>query len=156
MENVYMNQTIDKLPIEVLKNCAENQIEDDCIKVKIFNKEMEGKNNTIDWKHFANNTYDGLIPLCGFASDNLILKNCKVFKKMLNNQMCFTFNESSFDHRVGLTQGVNLLVNFDYPGIKSHIDEPVTITLHEPNQKPDIMNILGKNFRVAPGKDYYR
>ena len=68
--------------------------------------------------------------------------------------MCFTFNESSFDHRVGLTQGVNLLVNYDYPGIKSHIDEPVTITLHEPNQKPDIMNIMGKNFRVASGKDY--
>ena len=94
--------------------------------------------------------YNDLIPLCSYASDELILKDCNLFKKMSNGR-CFTFNESSFDQRVGHTQGVNFMVNYDYPAIKDEMNDPVTIILHEPNQKPDIKNIMGKTFRVAPG-----
>ena len=64
----------------------------------------------------------------------------------------FTFNESSFDQRVGLTQGVNFMVNYDYPTSKPDMNDPVTIILHEPNQKPDIKYIMGRNFPAAPAR----
>ena len=138
-----------KLPTEALKNCAENQDENNCLWVERFKKEI-GTNNTKYLETLTRNIYDDLIPLCSFNSDNLILKSCKVFKKMDNGQ-CFTFNESTFAHRVGHTQGVNFLVNYDYPIISTEITNPVTIILHEPNQQPDIKNIMGKNFHVPPG-----
>ena len=68
----------------------------------------------------------------------------------MSNGRCFTFNES-FDQRVGVTQGVNFLVNFDYPATKAEMDNPATIFLHQPNQQPIIKNIMGKNFYAAPG-----
>ena len=138
-----------KLAIEALKNCAENQNENSCLLVERFQKEI-GTNNTRYLETLTRDTYDDLIPLCSFASDNVILKSCKVFKKM-NNGQCFTFNESTFDHRVGRTQGLNFLVNYDYPMIRAEMNNPVTIILHEPNQQPDIKDIMGKNFRVHPG-----
>ena len=139
----------DQLPIEALKSCAENQNENSCLLVGKFDKEIR-KDNTKMWGSFLENIYNDLIPLCSYASDKLILKNCKVFKKM-SNARCFTFNESSFDQRVGNTQGVNFLINYDYPVSTADNNEPVTVILHEPNQQPDIDNIMGKNFYVAPG-----
>ena len=138
-----------KLAILALQYCSENQYQGSCLMVERFQKEI-GTNNTSYWETLAKDIYDDLIPLCSFASDNLVLKRCKLFKKMSNGQ-CFTFNESTFDHRVGRTQGVNFLVNYDYPMIRAEMNNPVTIILHEPNQEPDIKNIMGKNFHVAPG-----
>ena len=68
----------------------------------------------------------------------------------MNNGKCFTFNESSFDHTLGQTQGLNFVVNYDYPETYNDLWEPITIMLHEPSQKPDIENIMGMNFRAAP------
>ena len=64
----------------------------------------------------------------------------------------FTFNETSLTPRLGLTQGLNFLVNFDYPGTITDLKEPITISLHEPNQLPDIRNLKGKNFFARPGQ----
>ena len=69
----------------------------------------------------------------------------------MENGKCFTFNESSFDHTLGQTQGLNFVFNYDFPGTSSDLSKPITIMLHKPNQKPDIKNIMGMNFRAAPG-----
>ena len=139
---------VDNSPIEALKSCAENQNANSCLSVERFSKEI-GKNNTKIWEMFTENNYNDLIPLCSYASDKLILKECNLFKKMSNRQ-CFTSNESSFDHRVGLTQGVNFVINYDYPEREGE-NNPATIILHDPNQQPDIKNMMAKNFRVEPG-----
>ena len=71
------------------------------------------------------------------------------YDKTLKNGHCFTFNESSFEHRLGRTQGLNILINYDHPGFD--INEPVSIILHESIEQPDINNVMGKNFFAAPG-----
>ena len=139
---------VDNSPIEELKNCAEIQNENSCLLVERFGKEI-GKNNAI-WETCTENIFNDLIPLCSYGSDKLILNDCNLFKKMSNGR-CFTFNEASFDQRVGVTQGVNFMINYDYPVSEGEINNPVTIILHEPNQQPDIKNIMGKNFHVSPG-----
>ena len=140
---------VDNSPIEALKSCDENQNANSCFLVERFKKEI-GKNNTTIWDAFTKNVYNDLIPLCSYGSDKVVLKDCNLFKKMSNGQ-CFTFNESSFDHRVGLTQGVNFVINYDYPGTADEINNPATIILHDPNQQPDIKNIMAKNYPVEPG-----
>ena len=136
---------VDNSPIEALKICAENQNANSCLLVERFNKEI-GKNNTKMWETFTRNTFNNLIPLCSYASDKLILNDCNLFKKMSNGQ-CFTFNESSF----GLTQGVSFVINYDYPATADEINNPATIILNDPNQQPDIKNIMAKNYPVERG-----
>ena len=140
---------VDNSPIEALKSCDENQDANSCFLVERFNEEI-GKNNTKIWDAFTENNYNNLIPLCSYGSDKVVLKDCNLFKKMSNGQ-CFTFNESSFDHRVGLTQGVNFVINYDYPATADKINNPATIILHDPNQQPDIKNIMAKNYPVERG-----
>ena len=94
--------------------------------------------------------YDDLIPLCSHAAKNHTLQICNNFKKMEEGR-CFTFNESSFDHSLGQTKGLNFVINYDYPGTGNDLVQPITIMLHESSQKPDIENIMGMNFRAAPG-----
>ena len=138
------------VPITALRNCINSQNKESCLLVKRFSKEMENDNKNI-WESFYKNVYDGLIPLCSYASENNILYKCNNFKK-LNNGKCFTFNESSFDHILGQTHGLNFVANYNYPGTDADLRDPITIILHEPSQKPDIENIMGLNFRAAPGR----
>ena len=82
------------------------------------------------------------------------LRKCTEFKKSMtriSERPCFTFNESTFTPELGHTQGLNFLVNFDYPGTNFDLNQPSTIILHEPGMDPDITNIKGKNFEVFPG-----
>ena len=98
--------------------------------------------------------YNDFIPLCSFAENHSMLKNCTVFKKTttkIQQHPCFTFNDSSFTPQLGLTRGLNFLVNYDYPGTNNELSKPITIILHEPGLDPDVRNINGKNFKVNPG-----
>ena len=138
------------VPITALKNCINSQNKESCLLVKGFSKEMEFDDKKI-WETIYKTIYDGLIPLCSYASENNILQKCNNFKK-LNNGKCFTFNESSFDHILGQTHGLNFVANYNYPGTNADLSDPITIMLHESSQKPDIENIMGDNFRAAPGR----
>ena len=52
---------------------------------------------------------------------------------------------------LGTTQGLNFLVNYDYPGTPFEKSQPAAIILHEQGTSPDIKNIKGENFFVNPG-----
>ena len=138
-----------KTPLQALKDCTYNQDESSCQLMEEFSAEM-GTENIQLWRMFQENLYDGFIPLCSYATKNLTLKKCTSFKKM-NFHQCFTFNESSFIPRLGRTQGLNFLVNYDYPGTRTEMNEPIMISLHEPSQPPDINDVKGKNFYASPG-----
>ena len=139
----------ENIPIAALRNCTSNQSKESCHLVQEFSKEIGNKDKK-DLETIYQNIFDGLIPFCSYASDHHILHICNSFKKM-NNGKCFTFNESSFDHTLGQTQGLNFVVNYDYPGTSTDLGRPITIMLHESSQKPDVKNIIGMNFRAVPG-----
>ena len=140
---------IDTKPIIALRSCINNQSNESCHLVDRFSKDI-GIDNKKIWKTFYEKIHDGLIPLCSYASEDYVLHTCKNFKKMINGN-CFTFNESSFDHTLGLNQGLNFVVNYNNPGTITDLSKPIRIMLHEPSQIPDIKNIMGMNFRAAPG-----
>ena len=137
--------------MEAIDNCAQDKDEKNCLLMEKFNEEL-GTNNNHYWQMFQEKVYNGFIPFCSYATKNLNLKKCNVFKRMKEHPQCYTFNETSLKPRLGRTQGLNFLVNFDYPGTVTELKEPITITLHEPNQPPDIKNIKGKNFYARPGR----
>ena len=99
-----------------------------------------------------------MIPLCSHATKDLELENCKTFKPSpikLQSEHCFTFNETSLKPKVGLTQGLNFILSFAYPGAFIEKNQPASIILHEPGTVPDVQNIKGKNFHVKPGSVYH-
>ena len=69
----------------------------------------------------------------------------------INQRPCFTFNEPTSVPRLGPTQGVNFLINFDYLATDTELKQPISITVHEPEAHPDIENFERKNFLVFPG-----
>ena len=136
--------------IEALKSCSLAKDEVSCLLVEKYNQEL-GKENINLWKDNKEGLSNDFIPLCSYGATNLELNHCTTFKR--NDQShCFTFNESSFDHMLGQTEGLNFLVNYDFPGTITDMIKPFAIILHEPTKDPDIMNIKGKNFFVRPGK----
>ena len=136
--------------IEALKSCSLAKDEVSCLLVEKFNQELENENINL-WKDNQEGRSNDFIPLCSYGATNLELNHCTKFKK--NDQShCFTFNESSFAHMLGQTEGLNFLVHYDFPGTIVDMSKPFTIILHEPNQDPDIKNIKGKNFFIRPGK----
>ena len=136
--------------MEALKSCSMFKDEASCHLVERFNQEM-GKENINMWKDIHGGLPNDFIPLCSYGATNNELFHCTAFKK-IDQDRCFTFNESSFTHMPGKTEGMNFLVNYDFPGTHMDMSKPFTIILHEPNQDPDIKNIKGKNFFVRPGK----
>ena len=108
------------------------------------------------WENFQDDLYEDFIPLCSFASHNLNLNACNAFQKLqakFKNGQCLTFNETSFVPKLGEFQGLNILVNYRYPGTLLELKEPITIVVHETGEIPDIMNVKGKNFYVNPGRN---
>ena len=136
--------------IEALKSCSLTKDEMSCLLVDKFNQELGNENINL-WRDIHEGLLNDFIPLCSYGAKNLELHHCTAFKK-IDQDHCFTFNESSFAHMLGRTEGLNFLVNYDFPGTNMNMKEPFTIILHEPNQDPDISNIKGKNFFVRPGK----
>ena len=136
--------------IEALKSCSLDKDEESCLLVKKFTQEL-GKENNKFWKKIQEALSNGFIPLCSYGSTNLEVNHCTAFKRIYQGN-CLTFNESSFAHMLGRTEGLNFLVNYDFPGTDVDMSKLFTIILHEPNQDPDIKNIKGKNFFVRPGK----
>ena len=135
--------------IEALKSCSLAKDKESCVLVKRFNLEL-GNLHIKFWKKIQEDRSNDFIPLCSYGATSIELNKCTAFKRM--DQNCFTFNESSFMHMLGKTEGLNFLVNYDFPGTVTDMTKPFTIILHEPNQDPDIKNIKGKNFFVRPGK----
>ena len=155
-ENLYSNffqealeDILDKKLMEAIEKCTQKD-ENSCLLLEKYDKELGAKNHG-NWQMFQENLFDDFIPLCSYATKNFTLKKCNSFHKM-KHQQCFTFNETSLTPRLGLTQGLNFLVNFDYPGTITDLKEPIKISLHEPNQLPDIRNLKGKNFFARPGQ----
>jgi hypothetical protein len=136
--------------IEALKSCSLAKDKVSCLLVERFNLELGNENINL-WKEVKKGLSDDFIPLCSYGATNIALNLCKAFKR-IDQDHCFTFNESSFDHMLGQTEGLNFLVNYDFPGTVMDMNKPFTIILHEPNQSPDIKNIKGKNVFVRPGK----
>ena len=143
--DVYSSNSID-----ALKSCLLAKDESNCLLVEQFNQEL-GNQNLKLWKGIQQSLTNDFIPLCSYGATNIELNHCKAFKR-IDQGHCFTFNESSFAHILGKTQGINFLVNYDFPGTELDMSTPFAITLHEPNQDPDIKNIKGKNFFVRPGR----
>ena len=125
----------DKTPIEALMNCMQYQSKENCLLMEKFTKEL-GTDNIDYWKLLQEKLYEGLIPLCSYATKDAVIKKCTAFKRTVSGQ-CFSFNESIIP-RLGLTQGLNFLVNYDYPGTSTELNQPIYISLHQPNKQPDI------------------
>jgi hypothetical protein len=136
--------------IEALKSCSLAKDKKSCLLVERFNQEL-GYENINLWKKIQEGLSSDFIPLCSYGATNIELNHCKEFKKR-DQDHCFTFNESSFAHMLGQTEGLNFLINYDFTGTIMEMRKPFTIILHEPSQEPDIKNIKGKNFFVRPGK----
>ena len=138
------------IPFMALKSCSLRRDEESCFSVERFNLELEnGKINL--WKEIQEGLSNDFIPLCSYGTTNLELNHCTEFKR-IDQSHCFTFNESSFTHLLGKTEGLNFLVNYDYPGTQLEMTKPFTIILHEPGQIPDLNNVKSKNFYVRPGR----
>ena len=136
--------------IDALKSCLLAKDEASCLLVEGFNQELGNMNINL-WKEIQEGLSTDFIPLCSYGSTNLKINHCTAFKR-IDQGNCYTFNESSFAHMLGQTEGLNFLVHYDFPGTLVDMSKPFTIILHEPNQDPDIKNIKGKNFFVRPGK----
>ena len=136
--------------IEALKSCSLAKDEMSCLLVEKIDQEL-GNENIKLWKDIKEGLSNDFIPLCSYGAANIEISHCTAFKR-IGQDNCFTFNESSFPHKLGQTEGVNFLVNYDFPGTFMEMSKPFTIILHEPDQDPDIKNIKGKNFFVKPGK----
>ena len=136
--------------IEALNLCSLAKDEMSCLLVEKIDREL-GNENIKLWKDIKEGLSNDFIPLCSYGATNTELFHCSAFKK-IEQDHCFTFNDSSFTHMLGKTEGLNFLVNYDFPGTHMDMSKPFTIILHEPNQDPDIKNIKGKNFFVRPGK----
>ena len=143
---------LDKTPIEAMKNCTIDKTKESCQLVEKFSKTIW--NHEELWSHLYQNIFDDFIPLCNYATDDMKLFTCTTFKKTmthLQQSPCYTFNESSFTPKLGLTQGLSFLVNYDYPGTFAEMEKPITVILHQNKMDPDIKNIKGKNFYIDPG-----
>ena len=141
---------LDSIPLKVMRNCNLYQSENDCLLFKAYSKEVE-KHQEI-FEKISQSGHD-LVPLCSYATKKKTLMKCNTFdymKTRLDNEDCYTFNES-IEPTLGPTQGLNFLVNYDYPGTFKELNKPVTISLHEPGKHPDTQNIKGKNYYIYPG-----
>ena len=138
------------LPFMALKSCSLVKDKESCLLVERFNQELKNGNINL-WKEIQDGLSNEFIPLCSYGATNSELSHCTAFKR-IDQTHCFTFNESSFTHMLGKTEGLNFLVNYDYAGTQLEMTKPFTIILHEPNQPPDLNNIKGKNFYVRPGR----
>ena len=142
---------LDNMPTNVLKDCSANKTEESCLLVEKIGKEI-WKNAT--WIDLYEDLFDEFIPFCSYATKSKTISECTVFKKFVHKiqqKQCFTFSNSSMIPELGSTQGLNFLVNYDYPGTPSEMSQPATIILHEQGTTPDIRNIKGENFFVNPG-----
>ena len=95
LKDIEVLDAMDTVPITSLGNCTNNQDKKSCSLAQKFSKEIGNDDKNL-WETIYKNVYDGIVPLCSYASENNILQKCNNFKK-LNNGKCFTFNESSFD-----------------------------------------------------------
>ena len=50
-----------------------------------------------------------------------------------------------------ICEGLNFLVDFNYPATSSEFIQPILIILHDSMETPDVENIQGRNFFVYPG-----
>ena len=151
-KDTFENQ-IDHIIIEALEDCAKNTNKENCALAEELSK-IFGSKQQRTWENFQGNLYEDFIPLCSFASQTLNLKACNAFQKSqakFKHNQCLTFNETSFVPKLGEFQGLNILVNYRYPGTLLELKKPITITVHEVGEIPDIMNVKGKNFYVNPG-----
>ena len=113
-------------------------------------------NNRYIWGDIYERLFDDFLPLCTFGTSNLELKKCTAFKKSkmwISQRQCFTFNETSFTPKLGLNQGLNFVINYNYPATKLEFNQPSEIIVHDPTEEPDFENIQGRNFYVQPGLD---
>ena len=137
-----------------MEDCARNGNTEICAKVEELSKPFESTQRQV-WENFQNNLYEDFIPLCSFASETLNFKECTSFQKSpvkFKHGQCFTFNETSFVPMLGEFRGLNILVNYGYPGTLLELNQPITIMVHEAGKIPDVMNVKGKNFFVNPGQ----
>ena len=144
----------DSSPLESLKTCSKNKTKESCTFVETMNKLITDEDQN-RWGSFQDDLYNELIQLCSYDSESLDLRHCTSFKiseAYFKHGQCFTFNETSFIPKLGKYKGLNILVNYAYPGTYFERKEPISISLHEPRRKPDIMNMKGKNYNVIPGR----
>ena len=144
--------SLDKTPIETLNNCTLDGDEENCNLARSFSKEIMKKQDI--WGNIYKEAFQDFIPLCSFGTDDYKLRKCTEFKQSMtriNQRPCFTFNETTLVPRLGPTEGVNFLINFDYLATDAELKQPISITVHEPEAHPDIENFERKNFIVFPG-----
>ena len=141
----------DNMPTSVLKDCSANKTKESCSVVDKLGKEI-WRNTT--WIDLYQDLFDEFIPFCSYATKAMEISICSAFRKSklkIQQEPCFTFSNSLMIPELGPTQGLNFLVNYDYPGTPSEMSQPATIILHEQGTTPDIRNIKGENFFVNPG-----
>ena len=110
--------------IKAFEACIRDKSSSSCNLVEKYSKEME--ESSYIWKLVRENLYEDLVPLCSYGTTNLTLKHCEIVKR-IENEQCFTFNETEFVHKLGTTQGINFLVNFDYPQTINELSNPVEV-----------------------------
>ena len=143
---------LDSMPTNGLKDCSTNKNEESCLLVEKIGKEVLRNATMIDF--YQDHIFDEFIPLCSYAAKTMKIGTCTTFKKSvlkIQQKQCFTFSNSSMIPEPGPTQGLNFLINYDYPGTPSEMSQPAAIILHEQGTTPDIRNIKGENFFVNPG-----
>ena len=141
----------DNMPTNVLKDCSTNKTEESCLVVEKLGKEI-WRNTT--WFDLYQNLFNGFIPFCSYATKAMKINACSAFRKSMlkiHQESCFTFSNSLMIPELGPTQGLNFLINYDYPGMPFEMSQPAVIILHEQGTIPDIKNIKGENFFVNPG-----
>ena len=106
---------LNKTAIEALNNCTLVGNEKNCNLAKSISKEI--MENQDIWKDIYEEVFHDFIPLCSFGKEDTKLRKCTEFKRSMtriNQKPCFTFNEATLVPRLGPTEGVNFLINFDY------------------------------------------
>ena len=141
----------DNVPTNVLKDCSTNKTEESCLLVEKLEKEIW---RDTAWIDLYQTLLNGFIPLCNYATKSMEISTCSAFKKLIlkiQQEPCFTFSNSLMIPELGPTQGLNFMVNYDYPGTPFEKSQPAAIILHEQGTIPDVKNIKGENFFVNPG-----
>lgn len=148
--NIYQDNTpafheyLDKIPIAALSNCTINGMEESCLIAKEFSKQ-NSKYQGI-WINIYDKIFSDFIPLCSFGTNDFKLFKCANFFRSItktHHKPCFTFKMPSSVPTLGLTKGLNFLVNFDYTASETEVNDPVSIVIHEPTESPDIEDIRG-------------
>ena len=142
-------------------NCLENESASSCQKIETIEKELKESTELKAkiMKLFNQPELDSFLPLCNFGEDTLHLKPCNGFNKAVSTfkgEKCFTFNQHGnkklIDLKLGPNGGLNLMINFDYPGNDKDRFQPAKIILHEPEVYPDLNHIKNDYFLLDPGQ----